>query len=80
MKQETRDRIAIDRNICHGKPSIKGTRIMVINILSLLAGGYDIPKILAYYPELTKEDVKAAMEYTLETIDGEEVHLLQPIH
>ncbi len=52
---------------------------MVANILSLMAGGYDIPKILKYYPELTEEDVRAAMEYALETIDGEEVHLLQPL-
>ena len=52
---------------------------MVTNILSLMAGGYDIPKILAYYPELTGEDVKAAIEYILETIEGEEVHLLQPL-
>jgi len=36
---------------------------MVSNIMSLVAGGYDIPKILAYYPELTQEDVRAALEY-----------------
>lgn len=52
---------------------------MVTNILSLMAGGYDIPRILTYYPELTEEDVKAAIEYTLETIEGEEVHLLRPL-
>jgi len=79
MKQETRDRIVIDKNICHGKPCIKGTRIMVTNILSLVAGGYDIPKIVAYYPELNEEDVKAAIEYTMESIEGEEVYLLQPL-
>ncbi|HEY4611776.1 MAG TPA: DUF433 domain-containing protein [Bacteroidota bacterium] len=79
MTQQRRERITIDKNICHGKPCIKGTRIMVTNILSLIAGGYDIQKVLAYYPDLTEEDVKAALEYTIETVEGEEVHLLQPI-
>jgi len=79
MKKESRDRIVIDKNICHGKPCVKGTRIMVTNILSLMAGGYDIAKIMAYYPELAEEDVRAAIEYTLESIEGEEVYLLQPI-
>lgn len=77
MNQKTHERIVIDKNICHGKPCIKGTRIMVTNILSLLAGGYDIPRILAYYPELSREDIKAAIEYILESIEGEEVHLIQ---
>lgn len=43
-------RIVVDPNICHGKPTIKGTRIMVANILSLLAGGYSLAQILDYYP------------------------------
>ena len=79
MRKEILDRIVIDKDICHGKPCIKGTRIMVTNILSLMAGGYDIPRILNYYPELIEEDVKVAMEYVLESIAGEEVRLLQSV-
>ena len=77
MKQEIMSRIIINKEVCHGKPCIKGTRIMVTNILSLMAGGYDITRILNYYPELSEDDVKAAMEYVLESIEGEEVRLLQ---
>lgn len=77
MRNEILDHIIIDKNVCHGKPCIKSTRIMVTNILSLMAGGYDIHKILNYYPELSEKDVKAAMEYVLESIEGEEVSLLQ---
>lgn len=58
------ERIVIDPRVCHGKPTIKGTRIMVANILSLFAGGYDIDRILEYYPQLTKEDVKAALQFS----------------
>jgi len=36
---------------------------MVTNILSLIGGGYDIKRVLEYYPELTEDDVKAAVEY-----------------
>jgi uncharacterized protein (DUF433 family) len=42
----TEDWITVDPSVCHGKPIIRGTRIMVSNILSLLAGGYTIAQIL----------------------------------
>jgi uncharacterized protein (DUF433 family) len=56
-------RITTDPQICNGKPVITGTRIMVRNILGMMAGGYSMTKILDSYPELTKEDVQAALEY-----------------
>jgi uncharacterized protein (DUF433 family) len=55
--------IVADPEICGGKPTIKGTRIMVRNILGMMAGGYTVEKILAAYPELTQEMVLAALEY-----------------
>ena len=68
-------RVVIDQHICHGKPCIRGTRIMVSNILSLLAGGYDMTRVLRNYPELTDEDVKAALEYAGEVVRDEEILL-----
>lgn len=50
--------ITVDPNICHGKPCIKGTRIMVSNILSQLAGGYGFAAIKRGYPEITDEHIK----------------------
>lgn len=57
------DRIIADRQICGGKPTIRGTRIMVKNILGMFAGGYTVERILEAYPELTAEEVSAAVEY-----------------
>ncbi|MFH1198128.1 MAG: DUF433 domain-containing protein [bacterium] len=57
------DRISINPNVCHGKPVIKGTRILVSIILSNLASGFSIEQVLEDYPSLTKEDVLAAIEY-----------------
>ncbi len=67
------DRISVDPQICSGKPCIRGTRIMVKNILGMIAGGYTIEKILDAYPELTREDVAEALEYASEVIDEEKV-------
>ena len=64
--------IEIRQDICHGKPCIRGTRIMVANVLSLLAGGYDMARVLANYPELTENDVLAALEYAGDVVRDEE--------
>ncbi|HUX88147.1 MAG TPA: DUF433 domain-containing protein [Chloroflexota bacterium] len=69
------DRISVDPQICSGKPHIRGTRIMVKNILGMLAGGYTIDRIVEAYPELTREDVEAALDYAREVVDGEKVIL-----
>lgn len=57
------DWIVVDENICAGKPVIRGSRIMVKNILGMAAGDYTIEKILQSYPELTWEGVVAALTY-----------------
>ena len=69
------DWITVDTSVCHGKPIIRGTRIMVSNILSLLAGGYTIAQILDYYPELSQEAIKGALEYAIQVVGEEEVVL-----
>jgi uncharacterized protein (DUF433 family) len=65
--------IIVDSRICSGKPVIKGTRIMVKNILGMIAGGYTVDRILEAYPELTREMVQAALEYAAAVIDEEQV-------
>ena len=67
------NRITVDPQICSGKPCIRGTRIMVKNILGIIAGGYSIEKILETYPELTSADVTAALDYARHVIDEEKV-------
>jgi uncharacterized protein (DUF433 family) len=63
------ERISVDPAVCSGKPCIRGTRIMVRNVLGMFAGGYTLDRILQEYPELTREDVVAALEYASEIVD-----------
>ncbi len=55
--------ILIDPNVCHGKPVIKGTRILVSTIIGAMAGGDSLETILEDYPGLTNEDIAAALEF-----------------
>ncbi len=61
-----KDKITIDPNICHGKPCIKSTRIIVSVILDNLANGMKEEDILRSYPSLTSEDIQAAIAYAAE--------------
>jgi uncharacterized protein (DUF433 family) len=60
------DRIAIDPQVCFGKPCIKGTRIWVSLILDFLASGESESQVLAAYPQLEPDDIRAALAYAAE--------------
>lgn len=57
------ERITIDPNICHGKPTIRGLRYPVEIILELLSSGMTIDEILADYEDLEREDILAALTF-----------------
>jgi uncharacterized protein (DUF433 family) len=57
------NRITIDQNICHGKPTIRGLRYPVENILELMAAGMTTEELLEDYPDLEKEDFLACLQY-----------------
>ena len=59
-------RVVVDPQVMVGKPVIKGTRIPVDLIVRLLAQGMTTEEILEDYPQLKKEDIKAALEYVAE--------------
>lgn len=63
MTETWHERISVDPAICHGKPCIAGTRIMVSVILDNLAEGLAPEEIAEEYPPLTVEDVRAALSY-----------------
>jgi uncharacterized protein (DUF433 family) len=67
------ERITVDPKVCSGKPIIRGTRIMVKNILGMVAGGKTVQQVLDAYPELTREDVTDALEYASHVVDEEQV-------
>jgi uncharacterized protein (DUF433 family) len=54
-------RIHLDPEIRSGKPVIKGTRITVYDILEYLASGMSHEEILADFPDLAAEDIRAAL-------------------
>lgn len=58
-----RDYIVRDRNICGGSPVIKGTRVLLRTILASLAEGASTDEILADFPTLTEEAVRAVVQY-----------------
>ena len=71
--EKTNKRIVINPKVMVGKPVIKGTRIPVDTIIRLLAKGMTQEEILEDYPNLHKEDIKAALEYVADVIEGENI-------
>ncbi|MBN1285888.1 MAG: DUF433 domain-containing protein [Anaerolineae bacterium] len=69
------DRIVISPDVCHGKPRIRGTRIMVYQVLDMLAEGASIETITSedYFPDLTVEDVLACVGYASRVIQNEDI-------
>lgn len=63
------ERITVDPEIVHGRPAVRGTRMRVSDVLSLLAAGADETEILEDYPYLTAEDIKACLAYTAAQAD-----------
>ena len=57
------DRITINPEICHGKPTIRGLRYPVETILELLSSGMTLEEILADYEDLEREDILAVLAF-----------------
>lgn len=73
MEREINKRIVVNPEVMVGKPIIKGTRIPVDTIVRLLAQGMTKEEILEDYPKLKEEDIKAALEYVADMVEGEDV-------
>ena len=57
------ERITMDPEICHGKPTVRGLRYTVESILELLSSGMTVEEILADYEDLEREDILAALDF-----------------
>ena len=66
MTGKQRDLIVRDPNVCHGQAVIRNTRILVSIVLDCLAAGMTEAEILADYPTLTGEGIRAAAAYGAE--------------
>ncbi len=62
-------RISVDPEICGGRPCIRGTRVRVIDILDMLAGGANEAEILDDLPYLAPDDIRAALAYAARSLD-----------
>jgi uncharacterized protein (DUF433 family) len=60
------DRISIEPTVRFGKPCVRGTRITVGDILGYLAGGMSEEQLLADFPQLRREDIRACLAYAAE--------------
>ncbi|MCL2466406.1 MAG: DUF433 domain-containing protein [Micrococcales bacterium] len=63
------DRISIDPQVVHGRPVVRGTRMRVADVLSLLASGAAEAEILEDYPYLTAADIRACLAYAAAQAD-----------
>lgn len=72
-------RISVNPKICHGKPCVKGTRIMVWQVLDLLAAGLSPQEIVSeeYFPDLTLDDVHACVAYANQLVKNEEIYIFE---
>jgi len=72
MRAEVGRYIVIDDEICHGKPTFKGTRILVSDVVELLAAGVTVDEVIRdYYPSLNEDIVKEALDWAAKIIRGD---------
>jgi uncharacterized protein (DUF433 family) len=71
MRIEINEYIVVDTEICHGKPTFRGTRIMVWQVLEMLKVGCGFEDILREFPSLTVEHIKAALDFAAKKTAGE---------
>ena len=71
-----KDRISVNPNIHFGKPCVAGTRIPVQNVLELIREGLSFQQIIQdYYPDLQVEDIRACIQYAIEVVTVEDIHV-----
>ena len=72
-KEDLLNRITINPEVMVGKPTVRGLRITVEQILKALAGGVKIEELLEDYPELESKDIQAVLIYASELVNEEQV-------
>jgi len=69
-------RIAFDPTICGGRPTVAGTRVRVSDVLEMLAGGAGEAEILADFPYLGVEDIRACLLMRQSNLSSGRIRLL----
>lgn len=73
-KEDLLKRITVDTKVMVGKPTIRGLRITVEQVLKALAGGITVEELLNDYPELEREDIHAVLLYAAELANEERIY------
>ena len=69
-------RITVDPEVCHGKPCVRGLRYPVETILEYLAGGDSIEDLLAEFPDLERDDLRACLDFAAQSLKLKSQHLV----
>lgn len=69
------ERVSIDPIVCHGKPVIAHTRVLVSNILADLADGKTFEEIMENYPSINGDDIRAALQFGSELAGFETIEI-----
>jgi uncharacterized protein (DUF433 family) len=71
-----KERIAVNPRIHFGKPCVAGTRIPVQSVLELIRDGFTFADIIRdYYVDLESEDIRACIQYAIDVVAVEDIHL-----
>ncbi|MET4081832.1 uncharacterized protein (DUF433 family) [Pedobacter sp. UYP30] len=70
-RYEIFDRIMVTDGLMRGRPTIRGLRFLVSDVLELLASGMSEAQILEEHPILEREDIKAALLYSAQKVDDD---------
>jgi uncharacterized protein (DUF433 family) len=66
---QIQDRITVKKGLCGGRPTIRGMRIRVQDVIDLLAAGASRQEVLEDYPYLEDDDITAALMYASRSMD-----------
>jgi len=76
VQENLLSRITVDPGVCHGKPTVRGLRYPVETILEYLAGGDSVESLLTQFPDLTREDILACLEFSRRMLAAKTAHLV----
>ncbi len=74
-----KNRIQVIPDIHFGKPCVAGTRVTIQNVLELVREGVPFDALIRdYYPDLNVEDIKACIQYAIDVVQTEDIHVGTP--
>ena len=73
-----RDHIVLDPDVCHGKATFRGTRVLVSTVLAYLAAGRTETEVREDFPAVTADGIRAALAYAADVVGAERVVATSP--